>query len=168
MYFILGLVIILIIIFSGIFSFSKKEIISSSKNNKSSSKTPSKINVAIYITQKGDYLWKIAEEAYGSGYNAYDIAIANKISNPNLIFSGTKLVLPNVTPKALTKGEIDQRSTTQVTQTNSKYIVKAGDYLWKIALESYGDGFAWVKIAKINNLNNPNIIEPGQVLIIPR
>ena len=100
--------------------------------------------------------------------NAYDIAIANKISNPNLIFSGTKLVLPNVTPKALTKGEIDQRSTTQVTQTNSKYIVKAGDYLWKIALESYGDGFAWVKIAKINNLNNPNIIEPGQVLIIPR
>ena len=48
-----------------------------------------------------------------------------------------------------------------------KYIVKEGDYLWIIALQAYGDGYAWVKIAEKNKINNPNDITPGQVLILP-
>src|SRR3990167_6588111 len=59
-----------------------------------------------YTVRKGDNLWKIAEMKYGSGYNFVDIAKENKISNVNLIESGQVLVMPKVTPKKLTRGQI--------------------------------------------------------------
>ncbi|KKQ31922.1 MAG: hypothetical protein US48_C0042G0001, partial [Candidatus Levybacteria bacterium GW2011_GWA2_37_36] len=34
-----------------------------------------------YVVAEGDDLWNIAEKFYGSGFNAYDISIANKISD---------------------------------------------------------------------------------------
>lgn len=121
-----------------------------------------------YITKTGDHLWKIAEETYGSGYNAYDIAKANKITNPDIIHAGVKLNLPEVTPKSPTKGSIVTAQTQPVKMAESKYTVKSGDYLWKIALDAYGDGYAWVKIANANKIANPDLIYPGTVLNIPR
>ncbi|MBI4096965.1 MAG: LysM peptidoglycan-binding domain-containing protein [Candidatus Levybacteria bacterium] len=47
-----------------------------------------------YTVQKGDYLWAIAIRAYGDGYQWVKIARANKLANPDLIFSGNKLSLP--------------------------------------------------------------------------
>ncbi len=122
----------------------------------------------IYITKAGDHLWKIAEETYGSGYNAYDIAKANKITNPDIIYAGVKLILPEVTPKSPTKGSIVAAQTLPVKMAEAKYTVKSGDYLWKIAIDAYGDGYAWVKIATTNKIANPNLIYPGTVLNIPR
>ncbi len=47
-----------------------------------------------YTVEKGDHLWKIAVRAYGDGYKWVDIARANKLSNPDLIFSGNVFKLP--------------------------------------------------------------------------
>lgn len=52
------------------------------------------ITTATYETVKGDSLWKIAVRAYGDGYKWVEIAKANKINNPNIIYSGNILVLP--------------------------------------------------------------------------
>ena len=48
-----------------------------------------------------------------------------------------------------------------------KYEVTRGDSLWKIAMDKYGNGYAWTEIASINELNNPSAIEIGQELVIP-
>lgn len=50
----------------------------------------------VYVVEKGDSLWKIAVNEYGDGFRWVDIWQANedKISNPDLIFSGTELILP--------------------------------------------------------------------------
>jgi nucleoid-associated protein YgaU len=119
-----------------------------------------------YTVQPGDYLWSIAEKIYGSGYNWVDLASANKIENPSAIYAGTKLVVPNVTPKTLTV----QVKPAQVQNpiTGSTYTVVKGDFLWDIAVRAYGDGYKWVEIAKVNNLTNPNLIFSGNVLRLPR
>lgn len=50
------------------------------------------------------------------------------------------------------------------------YTVKAGDSLSKIAKQYYGDATAYNKIFEANRdqLKDPNMIHPGQVLKIPR
>lgn len=50
------------------------------------------------------------------------------------------------------------------------YTVVKGDCLWKIAAAFYGDGSLWRTIYEANKSvigGNPNLIYPGQVLIIP-
>jgi LysM repeat protein len=50
------------------------------------------------------------------------------------------------------------------------YTVKKGDTLWKIAKMFYGEGNKWPTIYEANRKvigSNPNLIRPGQVLVIP-
>lgn len=47
------------------------------------------------------------------------------------------------------------------------YKVRANDSLWKIAVATYGDGYAWTKIAKENNLKNPGVLTNNQELKLP-
>ena len=49
------------------------------------------------------------------------------------------------------------------------YTVEAGDSLWAIAQRFYGDGNQWSRIYEANRdqLDNPDTIQPGQVLRIP-
>lgn len=47
-----------------------------------------------YTVQKGDSLWDIAVRAYGDGYKWTEVAKANNLSNPDLIFSGNILTIP--------------------------------------------------------------------------
>lgn len=47
-----------------------------------------------YTVQKGDHLWGVAVRAYGDGYKWVEIAKANNLKNPNLLFVGTVLTLP--------------------------------------------------------------------------
>ena len=49
----------------------------------------------------------------------------------------------------------------------SIYKVKPNDSLWKIAVANYGDGYAYLKIAKENNLKNPGLLNVGQELRLP-
>jgi len=62
-----------------------------------------------------------------------------------------------------------QRDTTQK-QTQTTYTVKPGDTLSKIAKEFLGDADAYMEIFNANRdqLTDPNLIKPGQVLKIPQ
>lgn len=55
-----------------------------------------------------------------------------------------------------------------VTKLPAKHTVAAGENLWDISKKYYGDGFKWVLIATENKVENPNIINPNQVLTIPK
>lgn len=48
------------------------------------------------------------------------------------------------------------------------YTVKNGDTLYNIAQSYYSDGFKYDQIATANNLANPDVLEVGQKLTIPK
>jgi len=77
------------------------------------------------------------------------------------------------------KGTVDiPGSNSEITLTNNGekltangekiYKVKKGDSLWKIAQAEYNDGYSWTKIAEVNNLKNPSVLETDQELILPK
>ncbi|MEO6441266.1 MAG: LysM peptidoglycan-binding domain-containing protein [Chitinophagales bacterium] len=55
------------------------------------------------------------------------------------------------------------------TPAQREYVVKAGDSLSKIAKAHYGDANDWRKIFEANKdvIKNPDLIHPGQKIIIP-
>lgn len=109
---------------------------------------PQTSSETIYIVKKGDTLSGIASR-HGTTYQV--LASYNGISNPNLIRVGQVIKIPNGTMS-------------HITNTSSRtYIVKSGDTLSSIA-KKYGTTYQ--KIAKDNNISNPNKIYPGQKLII--
>lgn len=122
-----------------------------------------------HTVQIGENLWEISEQYYQSGYNWVDIAAENNLNNPNLLAAGQELKIPDVEPKQLT---VDGLPETGVEEeiTGTEYTVVEGDSLSLIAQRAYGDMFAWPEIwtANRDEIDNPNIIEPGMVLEIPR
>lgn len=120
-----------------------------------------------YTVLKGDTLWKIAEKAYGSGYNFTDLIKENKLAANGAISEGQVLTIPDVQPKKLTTNEISKFNVDQPISGGSYTVVK-GDSLWTIAVRAYGDGYKWTQLAKDNNLRNPSLIHPGNVLTLPR
>ena len=56
-----------------------------------------------------------------------------------------------------------------ITPAGKTYTVVRGDSLSKIAKREYGDMTQWRKIYEANRdvIDNPDLIEPGQNLIIP-
>ncbi len=74
------------------------------------------------------------------------------------------IIRGNSSAKKNTTQAANEQKTTNIQQT---YTVEKGDDLWRIANKFYGDGFAWAKIAKANNLDKPNTIHPDNNLIIP-
>ena len=125
-----------------------------------------------YTVKSGDDLWTISEKVYKSGYNWTDIAKANNLENPGLIFSGTVLKLSNVEPKVLTTETSDIATTTVISSKTSitadTYTIEKGDTIWDISVRAYGDGFRYMDIVKANNLENPDLIFSDNVLKIPR
>jgi LysM repeat protein len=99
-----------------------------------------------YTIKSGDTLSKIAA-AYGVTMQA--LAAANNISNINNISVGQVLTIP---------------AKTSTTTTSTKYTVKSGDTLSKIAA-AYG--VTVQALAAANNISNINNISVGQVLTIP-
>ena len=102
-------------------------------------------NYIEYIVKSGDTLSAIAKK-YNTTYQK--IAKDNNISNPNLIYPNQKLKIY-----------------TSVSQETNEtiYIVKSGDTLSAIA-KKYNTTYQ--KIAKDNNISNPNLIYPNQKLVI--
>jgi len=120
-----------------------------------------------HVVIKGETLWSIAEDSFGSGYNWVDIKSANNLKTET-IEVGQKLVLPEVSPKQPTSTTKVATAVAPEPVTSGTYTVVKGDSLWKIAVRAYGDGYKWVSIAKANKLVNPNLIHAGNVLTLPR
>ncbi len=108
---------------------------------------------------KGESLWQISLKYYNDGYKWVEIAKVNKLANPDLIEAGQTLVIPEL--------ELKETPTSILT---SEHMVVKGDNLWKIAVRAYADGYQWVKIWEANKTKivNPNLIEVGTKLILPR
>lgn len=80
-----------------------------------------------------------------------------------------KAKLLQSTAKATTTAKQPTRPETAKVSPKS-YVVIRGDSLWKIAKEFYGDGSQWTKIYNANKSvigKNPDLIKPGQKLVIP-
>ena len=127
--------------------------------------------------EKGEDLWKIAEKYYGSGYNWVDIAAENNIVNPDMVMAEQELALPMVAVRqpmakvaaALDEAPIGEKGIETPAEIISEtYTVSEGDSLWKIAVKVYADGYKWPEIANANSLSNPDHVEAGQELILPR
>ncbi|MGA2910731.1 MAG: LysM peptidoglycan-binding domain-containing protein [Candidatus Microgenomates bacterium] len=129
--------------------------------------TSSQTSTREHVVVKGDTLWSIAEDSFGSGYNWVDIKSANNLKTET-IEVGQKLIIPDVAPKQPTSTKTVSTIISVQPITSSSYTVVKGDNLWKIAVRAYGDGYKWVEIAKTNNLKNPNLIFSGNVLVLPR
>lgn len=124
-------------------------------------------NSKVHTVAKGETLWSIAEDSFGSGYNWVDIKSANNLKTET-IEVGQKLTIPEVAPKKPTSTKIVAAVKTTEPIATSSYVVVKGDNLWNIAVRAYGDGYKWVEIAKANKLVNPNVIHAGNVLTLPR
>ena len=104
-----------------------------------------------YTVQRGDTLSEIARMF---GTTVQEIAQINNIANPNLIFPGQVL-------KILTNSTINASETRGAGSIT--YTVERGNTLSQIA-ESYNVTVA--HIVELNNIQNPNLIFPGEKLRI--
>jgi len=108
----------------------------------------------VYRVEKGDNLWRISgyQNIYNDPYQWPKIYQANrdKIKDPDLIYIGQRLFIPPKTQHRVLKGE----------------------NLFEIAnYESiYNEPWEWRKIFEANRdkIKSPNLIYPGQVLVIPQ
>lgn len=117
-----------------------------------------------YIVQRGDTLFRIAQKF---GVSITSIAQANSISNPNLIFYGTTLVIPGAGGVQPTPVPGDPATPPPVTPPTAggTYTVAGGDTLNRIA-QRYGTNLATLR--SLNpNIVNVNLIYPGQVINVP-
>lgn len=136
-----------------------------------------------YTIKEGDTLFMIAQKYYQDGYQYTEIATANKLENPNAIEVGQVLEIPKLEEIALASPAASTQSTDQsptpavgggnTTIWGAKiegdnYTVVEGDWLSTIAARAYGDIMAYDKIAKANNIANPDVIEIGMQLTLPR
>ncbi len=119
-----------------------------------------------HIVASGESLWTIAERYYRSGYNWVNIASENNLADPDYLTVGEKLTIPKA--ETIMVGSILTPASSDTRIDSTHYKVQRGDNLWLVALRSYGDGYAWTKIAQANKLANPNLIHFGNILIIPR
>jgi len=110
--------------------------------------TPQPTSDTVYTVVPGDTLSGIANR-YNTTYQK--LAEYNNIPNPNLIYVGQKIRIPNGgnTPSA------------------KYHTVQKGETLWAIAKKYYGNGNQYPKIVKANGIANPDIIHVGQKLLIP-
>lgn len=101
-----------------------------------------------YIVQPGDSLYKIAQK-----YNVplRDLIAANAIQPPYTIYPGQRILIPKAQPPSPPPG-------------GQVYIVKEGDTLYSITKKF---DVPIDSIIKLNNIPRPDLIYPGQRLLIP-
>lgn len=122
------------------------EILKLPVSNSVKSGVSSKQYQTTYVVQSGDTLSGIATRF---GTTVQYLARINGIVNPNLIYVGQVL-------KISSSGVSVQRGDSTAT-----YVVKSGDTLSGIAIRF---GTTVANLVALNDISNPNLIYPGQVL----
>ena len=147
-----------------------------------------------YVVRPGDSVSSIARDQLGSMDHTQAIIDANGIKNANTIEVGQTLIIPDVAGKVMTtdnggmqttptpseamkkaddkmdgeKMEAKVTPAMTISITGDTYTVKKGDHLWDIAQRAYGDGNKYTLIIEANTLRNPDRLEEGTVLKLPR
>ncbi len=145
---------------------------------KSVTATPTTVAGTQYTVRAGDTLFRIAQRF---SLTTAQLAAANGITNPNLIYAGQTLTIPtsgtSATPTATatprtptttptTSATITVTPTPSVTAVpGGTYTVVRGDTLFKIAARN---NTTVAELVRLNNLANANLIFVGQVLTLPR
>lgn len=109
-----------------------------------------------YTIRSGDTLGGIAKRF---NTTVAKLQSANNISNPNVIYAGRTLTIPD--SYSSTPAPQNNGGNSGVSQT---YTVKSGDTLSGIA-SRYGTTVS--ALASLNGISNPNLIHVGQTLRIP-
>ncbi len=116
---------------------------------------PAEQGVTTYVVQPGDNLFRISLR-FNTTIQA--IVQANGIANPNLIFAGQTLIIP-------AGGTVPPPTAPPATPgTPVVHVVQRNEYLAQIA-RRYNTTVTAIVVA--NNILNPNLIYPGQQLLIP-
>lgn len=97
----------------------------------------------LYTVRPGDTLWSLARRF---DVTVKELVKLNGIPDPDLIYVNQMLRIPGVAPSIKT------------------YTVQSGDTLWGIA-QLYG--ITVNQIVQLNQIQNPNLIYPGQVFCLP-
>lgn len=111
-----------------------------------------------YVVKRGDWLSKLAEypEVYGKGnYWKWPViyrANRDQIKNWDLIYPGQDFVIPRLMP---TEWKVYSGETVSGIASYYEIYYKDGSKRWK-------------EIKDANNVVNPNAVQPGTVLSIPR
>lgn len=128
-----------------------------------------------YTVKENDTLFSIAQTYYNDGYKFTAIAEENNLANVDSIEAGQVLEIPKLAESDMVAAAVDNGTGGATNQTiwgekieGDSYTVVEGDWLSKIAGRAYGDIMAFDKIAEANGIPNPDLIEPGIVLKIPR
>lgn len=100
--------------------------------------------IQYHVVQRGQWLSQIAR-LYGTSWQT--LATINGITNPNRIYTGQYLCVSVSNPPP-----------------QSTYVVQRGDWLSRIASRF---GVSLFSLIQANSIYNPNVIYPGQVLVIP-
>lgn len=112
----------------------------------------------------GDTLSKIAQQ-YGFTYE--ELAEHNNIDNPNLINVGQIIKIPLLVNKIESK-DSSNNSDSKKNNDYEEYVVQPGDSLMKIAKEKLGDSSRYMEIATLTGITNPNLLNIGDKLLIPK
>lgn len=164
---------ILIVIVAGILLFNyvnkNKAELGPAQNTAQQDVTPEQLP-GKYTVKADDTLFNIAEKYYNNGEKYSEIAKANNLADVDQIEAGQVLEIPKLeiaaTQSATTDTAVDNQWGPKI--TSEIYTVAEGDWLSTIAGRAYGDIMAYQKIATANNIANPDLIEPGMQLKIPR
>lgn len=120
------------------------------------------------VTDKGDTLWGLAEKHLGDGFRWQEIADLNQgramsdgrtFNNPRSIEPGWELLLPT-----------DATNLPGDQTTETEHVVAAGETLSGITKETSGDPDNWQALYEANKDvigSDPDLIFPGQVLVLP-
>lgn len=95
-----------------------------------------------YTVREGNTLFGIAQFFQTT---VAEILQYNNIQNPTLIYPGQELTIPAGSNMA------------------NYYIARPGDTLWSIAQRT---GTTVAELARINGMTNPNLIYPGQAILV--
>lgn len=132
---------------------SQEEIPSNEGNNENSGNTGNANGYITYTIKRGDTLSEIAQR-YNTTVN--ELVRLNNIQNPNMIYANETLLIPTKN-NSISTGSDDKN--------NTIYIVQKGDTLYSIAKRF---NTTVQKIVNNNGISNPNLIYPGQRLIIAK
>jgi len=110
------------------------------------------VSESVYVVSAGDTLGSIAKRF---GVSEVELQTLNNITDPNEISVGQELRIPTST-----SGDTEEPASGQ----ERTYVVEEGDTLSKIAVRF---GVTIEALQAANDLSDPNMLYPGQVLKIP-